>query len=259
MSDDRAILVEHVGHVAVLTLNRPAQANAVSPEMTAELAQAAAEVENDPQIRCAILAGSGERAFCAGADLGAIAAGMRDQLYTERGGFAGFATADRRKFWIACVDAPALAGGLELALACDMIVASRRARFGLPEVTRALVAAAGGLARLPRAVPRNLALEMIATGAAITAERALAAGLVNHLVEPGTARAKALEIAEAVARNAPVAVRESLAIARAVFDHAESELLQMSTAAALRNYQTEDFKEGPRAFLEKRKPTWVGA
>lgn len=260
MSEEGVILVERVGaHIAFVTLNRPQQANAVSPELTVELERAVAEVENDPGVRCAILAAVGDRAFCAGADLGAIAAGKRDQLYTERGGFAGFATADRRKVWIACVDAPALAGGLELALACDMIVTSRRARFGLPEVSRALVAAAGGIVRLPRAIPRHIALEMIATGAPISAERAYAVGLVNHLVEPGAARARALELAELVAGNAPVAVRESLSVARAAFDQTESELMQMSIAAALRNYQTEDFREGPRAFLEKRAPVWVGA
>lgn len=260
MSEESVVLVERVGaHVAVVTLNRPARANAVSPELTAALQQAVADVENDPQVRCAILAAAGERAFCAGADLGAIAAGKRDQLYTEDGGFAGFAMADRRKFWIACVEAPALAGGLELALACDSIVASRRARFGLPEVSRALVAAAGGVVRLPRVMPRNIALEMIATGAPISAERALTTGLVNHLTEPSEALSKAVELAELVAANAPIAVRESLAVARAVFDRTESELMQLSTAAAHRNYQTEDFREGPRAFLEKRAPIWVGA
>lgn len=260
MSEEAVILVERVGaHIAVVTLNRPQQANAVSPELTLALERAVQEVEGDDSIRCAVLAGAGERAFCAGADLSAIAAGKREQLYTPSGGFGGFALAKRHKFWIACVEAAALAGGLELALACDMIVASKRARFGLPEVSRALIAAAGGVVRLPRAVPRNIALEMIATGAPITAERAFGAGLVNHLVEPGEARAKALEIAGQVAANAPLAVRESLAVARAACDLAESELMQLSTAAARRNYETQDFKEGPRAFLEKRAPVWVGA
>lgn len=260
MSEESEIVQSRVGaHIAIVTLNRPRYANAVSPELTAELGRAVMEIESDREVRCAILAAAGDRAFCAGADLAAIAAGKRDLLYTEAGGFGGFATASRGKFWIACVEAPALAGGLELALACDMIVASRKAGFGLPEVSRALIAAAGGLVRLPRALPRGLALEMIATGAPISAERAYETGLVNYLVEPGGAYAKAVEVAELIARNAPLAVRESLAVARVVYDHGEADLMRLSSAAARRNYLTEDFKEGPRAFLEKRAPVWAGA
>lgn len=259
-SDTAEILVSRVGaHIAVVTLNRDRQANAVSPELARDLELALEETEGDRDIRAVILAATGERAFCAGADLKAIADGRRDQLYTKKGGFAGFTEAPRKKFWIACVEAAALAGGLEIALACDMIVASRSARFGLPEVSRALIAAAGGLVRLPTRVPRGLALEMIATGAPIDAERALTAGLVNHLVEPGAALVKSMEVAERVALAAPVAVLESLGVAREATNLNEQDLFVASREAAARNYATEDFQEGPRAFVEKRVPVWIGA
>jgi enoyl-CoA hydratase/carnithine racemase len=257
---DGEILVSREGaHVARVTLNRPAQANAVSPRLAIELEAAVAALEADDSVVAVVLSAAGTRAFCAGADLKAIAAGQRDQLYTERGGFAGFVQAPRTKFWIACVEAPALAGGLEIALACDMIVASTNATFGLPEVQRALIAAAGGLARLPRRVPRGLALEMIATGEAVTATRAHAAGLVNHLTPSGEAFYKAVAVAERVAANAPLAVAESLAVARRADDLTEAELFALSRAAADRNYRTQNFAEGPRAFIEKRAPIWVGA
>ena len=156
------------------------------------------------------------------------------------------------------MDAPALAGGCELALACDLIVASEAARFALPEVKRGLVAAAGGLYRLPRALPRALAIELIITGDPIDAATAHAHGLVNRLVAPGTALAKALELAAAICVNAPLAVRESLAIARDAYELDEDALKKASFDAWNRVLASEDSKEGPRAFIEKRAPRWQG-
>jgi enoyl-CoA hydratase/carnithine racemase len=252
------VLVERAGdHVAVVTLNRPAARNAVDPGLARALARAVAETEADDAIRAVVLAGTGP-VFCAGADLTVIAAGRGDDLWTEAGGFAGFVHAARAKPWIAAIDGPALAGGCEIALACELIVVGEGASFGLPEVTRGLVAAAGGLYRLPRALPRAIALELILTGGRLEAARAHALGLVNRLVASGSARDEAVALAAVIAGNAPLAVRESLAVARLVPDSDEAALRAASAAARARVQASEDYREGPRAFVEKRPPHWSG-
>jgi len=182
------------------------------------------------------------------------------ELSTERGGFAGFVARQRRKPVVAAVDGPALAGGLELVLASDLVVASRAARFGLPETSRSLVAAAGGLFRLPRAIPPNVAMGVILAGDQLDAERAFELGLVNRLVEPGQALEMALELARAVALNAPLAVQASRRVARLAIasEQAERDLFAESQRAMVELVGTEDFAEGPRAFLEKRPPNWQG-
>ncbi|KMO34232.1 enoyl-CoA hydratase-related protein [Methylobacterium aquaticum] len=252
------VLRDRIGdHVAVLTLNRPQARNAVDPALAQALGDAVAETEADDTVRAVVLAGEGP-VFCAGADLTTVAAGRADDLWTPGGGFAGFVHAARAKPWIAAVEGPALAGGCEIALACDLIVAGEGATFGLPEVTRGLVAAAGGLYRLPRALPRAVALEMILTGASLAADRAHALGLVNRLAPRGAARDEAVALATAIAGNAPRAVRESLAVARLVPDADEAGLRAASEAARARVQATEDCREGPRAFIEKRPPRWTG-
>src|SRR5437762_8358869 len=193
------------GRVAVLTINRPEARNAVNGDVAQSMEAGIDRLEDDPELWAGVVAGVGP-VFSAGADLKVIAAGRPQDLLTERGGFAGIARRERRKPMVAAVDGPALAGGCEIALACDMIVASRQAAFGLPEVKRSLVAAAGGLFRLPRAVPRNVALEVALTGDPIDAERAHLHGLVNQLVPPGEALEAALALAEHICANAPVAV-----------------------------------------------------
>ncbi len=245
-------------HIAVLTLNRPRVRNAVNGAMTALLEQLVRGVETDDRIRVAILTSSDGRAFCAGADLSEIAAGRGDLLKTPEGGFGGFVHAPRHKPWIAAVEGLAIGGGCELALACDMIVAAQNAQFGLPEVKRGLLAGAGGLFRLPRALPRSIALEMIATGAPMSAERAAAFGLLNRVVPPGTARDAAIDLARSIAENAPLAVRHSLAVARQAVDHSDMELRDISMAEVETVMASEDAKEGARAFLEKRRPQWAG-
>lgn len=240
--------------LAIVTLARPERRNAINREIAEGLERALDTLETDPELWVGIVAGEGP-AFCAGADLAAVARGEGAALSTERGGFAGIVRRERTKPLVAAVDGPALAGGCEVALACDLIVASRAARFGLPEVKRSLVAAAGGLFRLPRALPERIALELVLTGESIDAERAERLGLVNRLVEPGHALEGALELARAIVANAPIAVRESLRVARRAAEP-DSALWGASQEAFARVLQTEDAREGPRAFLEKRPPRW---
>ncbi|MCK8784756.1 enoyl-CoA hydratase-related protein [Roseomonas sp. NAR14] len=245
-------------HVALVTLNRPEARNAVNGALAAALGAIVERVEADPEIRVAILTGAGPHAFCAGADLKEVAAGRVHTLHTETGGFAGFVRAPRAKPWIAAAQGHALAGGLELLLACDMAVAADSATFGLPEVKRSLVAAAGGVFRLPRALPRAVALRMIATGEPLAAAEAERHGLLNRVVPAGEVLAAALDLARRIVANAPIAVRESLAIARRAGELDDETLWRLSREASARIRETEDFREGPRAFVEKRAPRWVG-
>jgi enoyl-CoA hydratase len=246
---------EQRGRVAVITIRRPEARNAINPAVAQGIEDGLDRMEGDDAVWAGVLTGEGP-VFCAGADLKVVGAGGMADLFTERGGFAGIAARTRSKPLVAAVDGPALAGGCEVALACDLIVASSQALFGLPEVKRSLVAAAGGLYRLPRLLPRNVALELILTGDPIDAARAHALGMVNQLVEPGQALAAALLLAERICQNAPVAVRESRKTVLAIADADEESARQQSRAALARVMQTDDFAEGPRAFLEKRAPQW---
>jgi enoyl-CoA hydratase/carnithine racemase len=245
-------------HIALVTINRPEARNAVNGAVASGLEAAVERVEADPDLWVAILTGAGPHAFCAGADLKEVSAGRGTTLSTRNGGFGGFVRASRSKLWIAAAQGHALAGGLELLLACDLAVAAETANFGLPEVKRSLVAGAGGVFRLPRAVPKAIAFEMIATGDPIPAARATQFGLVNAVVPAAEVISAALALARRVTVNAPIAVREALGVARQAYDRSEAELWEISGAASRRVVATEDFKEGPRAFVEKRPPNWVG-
>jgi enoyl-CoA hydratase len=246
------------GHVALLTIRRPEARNAVNGDVARGMEAAIDQLEADDDVWVGVLTGEGS-VFSAGADLKAIAAGQAGELATAKGGFAGIVRRQRRKPIIAAVDGPALAGGCEIALACDLIVASTNAAFGLPEVKRSLVAAAGGLFRLPRYLPVKVAMEVILTGDPIPAERAHALGLVNELVDAGKAVDAATALAERIAANAPVAVWESRQVVlKADAGAPDDELWNESGAAFGRVAQTEDFAEGPRAFIEKRPPEWKG-
>mgnify|MGYP002623229831 CR=1 FL=1 len=245
-------------HIALVTINRPEARNAINGDVAQGLEAAVERAEQDPEIWAIVLTGAGPHAFCAGADLKEIAAGRGASLSTEKGGFAGFVRAPRSKLWIAAAQGHALAGGLELLLACDLAVVAETAMLGLPEVKRSLVAAAGGVFRLPRALPRAIALQMIATGEPIPATRAAQFGLVNAAVPAAEVLPAALTLARQVCANAPLAVRESLAIARRAASLTEEELWDLSRQASQRIRATEDFQEGPRAFVEKRPPRWTG-
>jgi enoyl-CoA hydratase/carnithine racemase len=255
-----AVTLERLpGRIARVTIDRPSARNAVNGEVTTQLEAIVDETEADPEVWLVVLTGAGTEAFCAGADLKEIAAGRGATLRTERGGFAGFVYSQRRKPWIAAVNGAALAGGCEIVLACDLVVAADTATFGVPEVQRGLVAGAGGLYRLPRALPRNVALELALTGGTLSAESAHRFGLANRLVPAVQVMDAALELARAITRNAPLAVRESLHITRLAHELDENALRALSVDALKRMAGSEDLQEGLRAFIEKRAPQWRGA
>ena len=242
--------------IALISLSRPEVRNAVDRRVASALGRLVLELEASPSVWAVVLTGSGQ-AFCAGADLRELAAGHIDGLRTEAG-FAGFVDAPRTKPWIAAVNGPAIAGGFEIALACDFIVASREAVFALPEVKRGLLPAAGGCFRLPRALPRAIALELILTGGTLDATRAFSLGLVNRVTDRDATVPTAIAFASVIAANAPLAVREALAIARLAHDLAPESLVRLCLEAQARLERTHDFKEGPLAFIEKRSPQWSG-
>ncbi|QMW24121.1 enoyl-CoA hydratase-related protein [Sandaracinobacteroides saxicola] len=246
------------GHIALVRLNRPDKRNAVNGDVAAAMDWIVKQTEADDAIRVAILTSSSPDFFCAGADLSEISKGRGHLLSTPDGGFAGFVTQPREKPWIAGVVGAGLAGGCEIALTCDMIVASDSARFGLPEVKRGLFAGAGGVFRLPRKLPAAIALELIATGDPIDAARAYALGLVNRLVSAEKVQDEAIALAKAIAVNAPLSVRESMKVARLAFEKSEADLWPISRATSAKVFSSEDAREGPVAFLEKRAPVWKG-
>ena len=242
--------------IAILTIDRPERRNAIDAATSVALRSALDRFEADAGALVAILTGSGERAFCAGMDLKAFAAGEGPAIIEGRGGFAGMTHRPRTKPVIAAVNGAALAGGCEIVLACDLAVAAEHAVFGFPEVKRGLFAASGGVLRLPRLIPRAAALELLLTGDVIDARTALGLGLINRVVPAGELLESARGLALSIAANAPLAVRETLALAHAVFSLPERELQARNDEAWARIAASEDAREGPRAFAEKRPPRW---
>lgn len=261
MSD--IVRYESEGRVALITLNRPEARNAINGDVANALEAAIDRLEADPAVWVAILAanteGQDRPVFCAGADLKAINAGQAASLATARGGFAGFVYRQRTKPVIAAIDGLATAGGCEISLAADMIVATTRTAFGLAEVKRNLVAGAGGLYRLPWAIGRNAAMEIILTGEPMPAERAYQLGMVNRLVEPGQAVAEARRLADAICANAPLAVWASRRVVLASEDGDETALRDLTNREFAAVLASEDTKEGLAAFIERRPPNWTGA
>lgn len=251
------VTYERKGNVALITIRRPEARNAVNGEVASAMEAAIDQLESDDGVWVGVLTGEGS-VFSAGADLKAIASGQAGALATAKGGFAGIVQRERSKPIIAAVNGPALAGGCEIVLSCDLVVAASTAAFGVPEVKRALVAAAGGLFRLPRSLPRNIAMELVLTGDPIPADRAAQFGLVNEVVEPEKVVEAALALAERIAANAPLAVQASRRVVLNAATEQDEVLWRQSAEAFASMAGTEDFAEGPRAFIEKRAPQWKG-
>ena len=252
-----AVDFEQRGPFAVVTINRPEARNAVNGAVARGIEEAIDRIEADDGIWVGILTGE-PPVFCAGADLKEINAGNAANLQTKRGGFGGIVQRERTKPIIAAVDGPALAGGTEIVVSCDLVVASTTATFGIPEVKRSLVAAAGGLFRLGRKIPLNVAMELALTGDPITAEIAHHHGLVNRLVEPGEALDAAIALAERICANAPVAVRESRRVVIEATNAPDDVGWKMSLEGMAAAMSSEDFGEGLTAFIDKRPPVWKG-
>jgi enoyl-CoA hydratase len=253
MTDE--VLLEHRGPVLVMTLNRPQKKNAMNAAMATALAAALDRLDSDAAVRVGVLTGAGSD-FCAGMDLAAFLDG--DVVEVPGRGLGGLTSAPPVTPLIAAVEGYALAGGLELALTCDLLVASSAARFGLPEVTRGLIAGAGGLVRLPQRLPRALALEYAMTGEQFDASTAAHWGLVNHVTEPGDALAVAVGLAEKIARNAPYAVRMTKHVVNAAPTWPADTLWERQKAVLEDVFASNDAREGAAAFAERRPPSWTG-
>jgi crotonobetainyl-CoA hydratase len=254
-----AALTERRGNVLIITLNRPEARNAVNSAVSAAVGNALQEAQDDPEIRAVVITGAGE-SFCAGADLKAIS--RRENLFHPdhaEWGFAGYVHHYIDKPTIAAVNGTAFGGGTELALASDLVVAEERAKFGLPEVKRGLIAAAGGVFRIVDQLPRKVAMELIFTGESMSSADALEWGLINQVVPDGTAVEAALALAERITCNAPLAVWASKRVAMGVDDGVVTGD-ETGWARTMREIGTlirsDDAKEGPLAFAEKREPVW---
>jgi enoyl-CoA hydratase len=252
MGDELAI--DRTDGVMVLTMSRPQARNAIDQALASSIAAAIDDLDQDDSLLVAVLTGA-DGTFCSGMDLKAFARGER---VTTHRGFGGLTERPPSKPVIAAVEGWALAGGCELALACDLLVAARGAHFGIPEVKRGLVAAAGGLSRLPLALPVQLAMELALTGDPITAERAHELGMVNRLTEPGAALDEALVLAHRIARNGPLAVRTSKWIMTTATRRDDPELWRQQAERVAAVMTSRDATEGATAFAEKREPRWTG-
>jgi enoyl-CoA hydratase len=252
---DQPVLTERRDGVLLITLNRPDARNAVNRAVAEGVGAALDELDADQSLSVGILTGAGA-GFCAGMDLKAFVAGESPFLADR--GFAGIAQRAADKPLIAAVEGFAVAGGLEVALSCDLLVAARGAKLGIPEVKRSLVAAGGALLRLPQRIPYGVAMEMALTGDPITAERGAELGLVNRLSDQGGAVDAALELATAITRNGPLALTASKAVLKAQRDWSEADFWTRQGEITGPVFGSNDAREGATAFAEKRDPVWTG-
>jgi len=255
MSDQPPVLTERRGNVLVITLNRPEVRNAVNAALAEGVAHALEELDADDGLSVGILTGTGGY-FCAGMDLGAFVKGEQP-WYGDRG-FAGIAQRSSAKPLIAAIEGFAVAGGLEVALSCDLLVAAKGAKLGIPEAKRSLVAAGGALLRLPRRMPYHVVMELALTGDPFPAERFHEFGLVNRLAEKGEALDVALDLAASIVKNGPLALIASKKILQEQYDWSTSEMWSRQDAISDSVFASEDAKEGASAFKEKRDPVWKG-
>lgn len=255
--ENQKVLTELRDGVLIVTINRNERRNSIDPETSRMMEDIFNAAEKDPNVGCIIVTGAGERSFCSGEDLSAYDENGTCQTIMEHG-FAGITERVSAKPIIAACNGTAVAGGLEIALACDIIVAADHARFGLSEVKVGFLATSGGLIRLPKVIPQKIAAEMCLTGTLISAQRAYEVGLVNHVVPADQVMDKAMELAKTIAANAPI----SLKLTKEIFHIAPQMSLEDAQRFCNRCWdyieKTEDAVEGPRAFLEKRKPNWQG-
>lgn len=252
------LTVDRNGAVWTFVLDRPDQLNSVNAELSRALNEQFTQFENDREALVGIVTGAGDRAFSTGADLREVAAGeLAAIIDIEPGGFGGVRH-PRTKPMIAAVNGIALGGGFEIALACELIIAAEGAEFGLPEVSRGFLAGAGGLQRLPRIIGRAQAMEVILTGARLDAATALELGLINDIVPQDDLLERAHELADRILVAAPLAVRESCAVARAAFEGTEGDSWGRVEEGWQVVLSSDDYREGVAAFTEKREPRWSG-
>ena len=256
MADE--VLRERRGNVEVLTINRPEARNAINGAVSQAMSSFLDELADDPDVAVVVLTGAGDKAFSAGMDLKAFASGEGASIIGASGGFAGIAKRDFPKPIIAAVNGSALAGGCEIMLSCDLVVAAEHATFGIPEAKRGLIAGAGALIRLPKRLPMAVALELALTGDPIDAGRALQLGLVNRVVPAPALLDEALALADRIAQNAPLAVRHSKEVMKRAAEVPESEGWKINDASVGVVFSSADAMEGPVAFAEKRAPNWQG-
>jgi enoyl-CoA hydratase len=249
------VLVERDGRIQIITLNRPEARNAVNRGLAEGIANALDALDADDDLSVGVLTGAGS-GFCAGMDLKAFVQG--EVPYVGDRGFAGITQRSARKPLIAAIEGFAVAGGLEVALACDLIVAGRSAKLGIPEVKRSLVAAGGALLRLPRRLPEGVAMEMALTGDPISAERGHEFGLVNRLADDGQALETALDLARKIAANGPLALAATKTVMEQRHDWSEEEFWDRQGEITGPVFSSEDAREGATAFAEKRAPEWKG-
>ena len=254
-SDSQPVLTERRDGVLIVTINRPQARNAINKAVAEGIAAAMDTLDSDPELSVGILTGA-SGTFCSGMDLKAFVAG--ENPHVEGRGFAGLAFCPPRKPLIAAVEGWALAGGCEIVLACDLVIAATSAKFGIPEVKRGLAAAAGGLFRLPVRIPYHVAMELVLTGDPVEAPRAYELGLVNRLTDPGAALAVALEYAAKIAANGPLAVVASKNIVQHANGWSDEEARSKQDEVLRPVLTSEDAVEGAKAFAEKRPALWKG-
>ena len=256
------VLRQRIDSVEILTMNRPDQRNAVNVAMTQALARVLDELEQDDDVRVVVITGAGDRAFCSGVDLKELAAGDFDEFLRAvhtNDGFAGITQRSFPKPLIAAINGAALAGGLEIALSCDLLVASENATFGFPEVQLGLIADGGGIIRLPHWVPLPIAKELTMLGARFTAQRAYEVGLVNRVVPFAALIDAALEMAQQMAkRNAPLSLRYTKELMHRALNMNEDDAWKLNFEYMRMSAATKDFQEGPLAYVEKREPRFKG-